>query len=205
MRRNTWGAGDYPSIFEPKRQSYQDQPFNNTGAAAFSEKTPTSATHFGTSSNEQGWTEATRSGAELAAAHTAIAPPPMSYNNDLAPNVFTDSGLRPPSPTSSMSMPVPVSPSKDNMAVVRCVFIPSLPDELSITAGEVITVVTSYDDGWALCANSRGEQGMVPIECFDQASLASSPIGQAHNDTQTGDWRNSKRASSLHSGVPNRF
>lgn len=205
LRRNTWGAGDYPNLFNSKAQYQDEQYSHDNNGVAYSEKSPTGATPFTAEAHGQDWTEATRTSGDLAAAHVTITPPPMSYNNDLSHNVFADNGLRPPSPTSSMSMPVPVAPSKENMAVVRCVFIPSLPDELSITAGEVITVVTAYDDGWALCANSRGEQGMVPIECYNQASLASSPIGQAHNDIPTGDWRNSKRASSLHSGVATRF
>ncbi|KAJ7882109.1 hypothetical protein B0H13DRAFT_1498449, partial [Mycena leptocephala] len=45
-------------------------------------------------------------------------------------------------------------------------FVPSLPDELSITVGEVVNMVSEYDDGWALCTNRRGDKGMVPCECL---------------------------------------
>ncbi|KJA13692.1 hypothetical protein HYPSUDRAFT_95414, partial [Hypholoma sublateritium FD-334 SS-4] len=50
--------------------------------------------------------------------------------------------------------------------VVICTFITTLPDELAITIGESIRVLAEYDDGWALCMNTSGEQGMVPLECL---------------------------------------
>jgi hypothetical protein len=55
-------------------------------------------------------------------------------------------------------------------ATARYEFIPTLPDELSITTGEVVHVLAEYNDGWALCLNGRGDQGMVPLVCFDQSS-----------------------------------
>ncbi|KAJ7893512.1 hypothetical protein B0H13DRAFT_1625184, partial [Mycena leptocephala] len=45
---------------------------------------------------------------------------------------------------------------------VQCAFTCSLPDELTISAGEMLTVLKEYADGWLLCQNNRGEQGMVP-------------------------------------------
>ncbi|KAJ6562426.1 hypothetical protein B0H19DRAFT_871997, partial [Mycena capillaripes] len=45
-------------------------------------------------------------------------------------------------------------------------FIPSLPNELSITTGEAMHVLCEYDDG-AQCRNGRSGQGMVPLECLD--------------------------------------
>lgn len=75
------------------------------------------------------------------------------------------------------------------IAIIRCTFIPSLPDELSITTGETVTILNEYDDGWALCANVRGEQGMVPLECL--AKDAATP--RVHES----DWKNAQRASSL--------
>lgn len=44
---------------------------------------------------------------------------------------------------------------------------PTLPDELSITSGELVRVMNEFDDGWALCENARREQGMVPLECLE--------------------------------------
>jgi hypothetical protein len=76
---------------------------------------------------------------------------------------------------------------------VRYEFIPSLPDELSITTGEIVRVVAEYDDGWALCKNGRGDQGMVPVECLDRGAS----ILQV--DTEDRD-RNSRRGSSLRPG-----
>ncbi|KIY71070.1 hypothetical protein CYLTODRAFT_391061 [Cylindrobasidium torrendii FP15055 ss-10] len=54
-------------------------------------------------------------------------------------------------------------------ATVRSTFVPSLPDELSIVTGENVKIIQEFDDGWALCKNSAGEQGMVPLECLDRA------------------------------------
>jgi len=111
----------------------------------------------------------------------AVLPrPPMSYNND------SPTGL---SPTSASSV------SGSIFAAVRCTFIPNLPDELSITTGEVVRVLDEYDDGWALCANTRSEQGMVPLECLDKrATSPTQAIGSA-------EWRNAQRASSLASSA----
>ncbi|KDQ61067.1 hypothetical protein JAAARDRAFT_94211, partial [Jaapia argillacea MUCL 33604] len=82
---------------------------------------------------------------------------------------------------------------------VRCTFVPSLPDELSISVGETLRILSEYDDGWALCMNGRGEKGMVPLECLDRGVIPGTgglpsprPIANA-----PGDWRMSKRASSL--------
>ncbi|KAF8559750.1 hypothetical protein OG21DRAFT_1502977, partial [Imleria badia] len=72
-------------------------------------------------------------------------------------------------------------------ATVKCTFVPTLPDELSITTGERVFIVEQYDDGWDLCANVRGERGMVPRECLEHAPIDQPDVG----------WRNVRRASSL--------
>ncbi|KAF9469376.1 hypothetical protein BDZ94DRAFT_1244311 [Collybia nuda] len=75
-------------------------------------------------------------------------------------------------------------------ATVRSTFIPTLPDELSITTGEVVRIASVYDDGWALCSNAQGELGMVPLECLDR--------GIASQVQQEGrEYRNMSRVSSL--------
>jgi hypothetical protein len=67
----------------------------------------------------------------------------------------------PPTPT------VPVS-------IVKRTFVPSLPDELSISNGDQVRILSAYDDGWALCEKvSTGEKGVVPQECLE----ASQPTG----------------------------
>jgi len=92
---------------------------------------------------------------------------------------------------SSYNNPAPAAvPAAEAPATVLYEFIPSLPDELSITTGEVVRVVSEYDDGWALCRNARGDRGMVPLECLDRASAPKSQL-------QVQDSRNSRRTSSL--------
>jgi hypothetical protein len=102
--------------------------------------------------------------------------------------------IPPTMPASSYNNPVAPPPTgAAATAAVRYEFIPSLPDELSITTGEIVRVVAEYDDGWALCKNGRGDQGMVPVECLDRGAS----ILQV--DTEDRD-RNSRRGSSLRPG-----
>jgi len=86
----------------------------------------------------------------------------------------------------------PVVSAGGATATVRYEFIPSLPDELSITTGEIVRVVSEYDDGWALCKNARGDQGMVPLECLDRSAGP-----QTLQPDPTQDYRNFRRTSSL--------
>ncbi|KAK2466647.1 hypothetical protein APHAL10511_000905 [Amanita phalloides] len=55
-----------------------------------------------------------------------------------------------------------------SIGVVRCIFEPSMPDELKIRVGEAMRVLAEYDDGWGLCENLRGERGVVPLQCLDR-------------------------------------
>lgn len=87
----------------------------------------------------------------------AIAAPPTSYSN-----TPVTAGLSPPTITTI------------NRAIVRCTFVPNLPDELTIVNGEELDVLQEYDDGWAFCSNRRGERGMVPVECLASGSDAGS-------------------------------
>ncbi|KAK0239593.1 hypothetical protein EDD85DRAFT_822557 [Armillaria nabsnona] len=77
-------------------------------------------------------------------------------------------------------------------AIVKSRFIPSLPDELPISNGETVRILQEFDDGWALCANGREEQGMVPLECLECLTPTSGL------PATTSDLRNSARESSLY-------
>lgn len=83
-------------------------------------------------------------------------------------------------------------------ALVRVTFVPQLPDELAITPGEMVYIRAEFDDGWALCANTRGGEGMVPLECLEGGGghFAEFPPPSVnwHN-------RDSRRVSSLRSPV----
>lgn len=80
-----------------------------------------------------------------------------------------------------------------------CTFIPSLPDELTISVGETLRVLAGYEDGWSLCMNYRGKQGMVPNECLEKSF---SSMGLLPSD---GDYnrisKSSARVSSLAQAV----
>ncbi|KAF8275167.1 hypothetical protein EI94DRAFT_1712493 [Lactarius quietus] len=100
-----------------------------------------------------------------------------------------------PSPQPSAVRTVASESTQDAIAFVRVTFVRQLPDELAITPGEKVYIRTEFDDGWALCANTRGEQGMVPLECLegDGGQFALPPV----------NWhsRDSRRVSSLRSPV----
>jgi len=78
-----------------------------------------------------------------------------------------------------------------------CTFIPSLPDELTVSIGETLRVLAGYEDGWSLCMDCRGKQGMVPNECLDKSF---SSMGLIPNDG-FGVFRNSTRVTSLAQAV----
>jgi hypothetical protein len=122
-----------------------------------------------------------------------LTPPPMAYNSPVAPPVVA---VQSPTLQAGASS-VPLAPGSADYALVRCTYIPNLPDELSITVGETVRVMNAYDDGWALCINSRHEQGVVPLECLDRGNAVPGAPGQ-YLGQGTGDWRMSRRASSLH-------
>jgi len=127
-----------------------------------------------------------------------IAPPPITYNNAEASSPQSAygspyGGLSAPSPNLATLTLAPFS------ATVASTFITSLPDELSIRVGETIRILAEYDDGWALCMNGNGEQGMVPLECLNRGGSAngSSGSGGLAAPTPDRDARGSRRVSSL--------
>lgn len=89
-------------------------------------------------------------------------------------------------PASASPFADPAAAPPARTALIRCVFVPCLPDELSISTGERVRVLAAYDDGWAMCVDARGAQGMVPAECLDLGA-----------ERASGEWRASRRVSSL--------
>lgn len=88
------------------------------------------------------------------------------------------------------------SPPSTQISVVRRTFAPTLPDELSISMGESIRVIASFDDGWCKVQRMNStETGMVPLECLEGYGQPQfSGLGVA-------DDARSRRASSLY-GAP---
>jgi hypothetical protein len=76
-------------------------------------------------------------------------------------------------------------------ATVRYEYEPTLPDELLIAIGQVLHVLVEYSDGWALCKNSHGLEGMVPQECLGRGD-ATKTLG-----VEKRDFRHSQRTSSM--------
>ncbi|KAI0295460.1 hypothetical protein BC826DRAFT_276317 [Russula brevipes] len=126
--------------------------------------------------------------------YSPISPtaPPQTYNNPphpTTPTVHPVAIHSVPSPS-----PSPSPSAQDVPVVVRVTFVPQLPDELAIAPGETLCIRAEFDDGWALCVNARGKQGMVPLECLD-----GDVDGPLTGPPRIGDWRSSRRASSLRS------
>ncbi|KAA1469222.1 hypothetical protein DENSPDRAFT_834796 [Dentipellis sp. KUC8613] len=101
------------------------------------------------------------------------------------------------SPATPRSSASPVLFEQGSASLVRVTFIPSMPDELSIEPGETIRIAAVYDDGWALCANAQGQQGMVPLECLEGGGghFAGMPAG---GGVEAVDNARIKRGSSLY-------
>ncbi|KAJ3999692.1 hypothetical protein F5050DRAFT_876530 [Lentinula boryana] len=78
-----------------------------------------------------------------------------------------------------------------NRTAVRRTFVPNLPDELTVLNGEMLDVLQEYDDGWVLCSNSKGETGMVPLECLTSKSETGSDFWGERS------MRGSRRVSSI--------
>ncbi|KAG6910287.1 hypothetical protein DXG01_011684 [Tephrocybe rancida] len=119
---------------------------------------------------------------------SSSAPTPVAPSTNLpVPNASARPLPAQPVSPGPPSSPAPNKPAES--AKVRATFIPTLPDELSIGTGEMVRIHAEYDDGWALCANARGEMGMVPLECLDKASEKPKASNQ--------EYRKSVRVSSL--------
>jgi hypothetical protein len=118
--------------------------------------------------------------------------PPNSYGNESQSPVSatltsSQSPVYGPPATKAVGQPI---------TTVVSTFITTLPDELAITVGESIRVLAEYDDGWALCLNTRGEQGMIPMECLDgRFSIVADSISG-----NRGAGGNLRRVSSLQPG-----
>ena len=117
--------------------------------------------------------------------YVAPAPPPASYNNpgNIAALPTARVAAGPGTDVNTTGPPIGIQP----VATIKCSFVPTLPDELSISTGERVRVINRFDDGWALCENGGGEQGMVPQDCLEQITI----------DPDDADWRNARRVSSL--------
>ena len=71
-------------------------------------------------------------------------------------------------------------PGNGTPATVLKTFVPTLPDELAINAGERIIVIESFDDGWAQVRRSGAkESGVVPLECLEIDSASIIQSGQS--------------------------
>ncbi|KAH6895004.1 hypothetical protein BKA70DRAFT_1117247, partial [Coprinopsis sp. MPI-PUGE-AT-0042] len=108
-------------------------------------------------------------------------PPAASYGMEYTHRLPDMRGSKPPGVTfvsanpNKKLLPQVYGPpaailSKPVSAMVVSPFIPNLPDELDVIVGEIVQVISEFDDGWALCLSATQNQGMVPLECLDRGA-----------------------------------
>jgi hypothetical protein len=153
LKHGTWGVGVFAKRTEFIQEQWEKSYDNVSGfvpGAGTRPSSPFAPSAFGHDFGHQ----------------TPIAPPPMSYiNNNFSPLSVTPSYLSPGMVADMERTSAAPTPTD---ALIKCTFIPSLPDGLSISTGGTVRVVAEYGDDWAMCANAHGEQDMVLLECLDQ-------------------------------------
>lgn len=93
-----------------------------------------------------------------------VPPPPLVTTPPPVPTYYN---AAPPSqrPPTQITGSLPQPQTRVDTYTVKSTFIPTLPDEMNIVAGDKVRVLSTFDDGWALCERN-GERGMVPLECI---------------------------------------
>lgn len=192
VKRNTWGAGLVPALETKRDTVYAGQPFAGQsnippGGGVFEhERLPNVPK---TSEMSQACVPYNAPG---------LATPASSYNPSSPRPVspFVPASLRAPSLQSVTPSTYSGVAQASEIAIVARTFVPSLPDELHIANGEQIRILAAYDDGWALCSNLRGVQGVVPLECLEKlTSVPAEMQVQPQNEFESN--RTSRRLSSL--------
>ena len=172
------------SPFEPQEYpgTIRPYPFPVPSSSAGNNRTKNQFLNVPSSSGTYfaGAQAASRQAAAQGPSMTSVLAPPASYGAGFGSQIPTTT---PNSPFASSDAPFG--------ATVIYTFITSLPDELSITVGETIRVLAEYDDGWALSLNTRGEQGMVPLQCLDRG------VGGGRSFDGDADMDGMRRVSSL--------
>jgi hypothetical protein len=189
-RRVTWTTNLAPHTFDGALEKGVDH-----DPAVSSDARVVTASQSSKETKEEG----NEQGRSLPPVRNIARKPPLPYSpvTPIAPSPSQQSHLsipdaRAPSMDSAGVSTVPSTPVPEVPALVRMTFLSQLPDELAITPGETLYIRTEFDDGWALCANSRGEQGMVPLECIE---------GGGGQFAGRSELRTMRRASSLNSAV----
>jgi len=204
MKRNTWGAGLVPSLENKRDTVYAGQPFSGQTMPPSGGVTPHERIQNVPMTSEMSQTPAPQAfgiASGFNSQSSGLSHPASSYNPGSPPPVspFATPTLRAPSLRSVAPGVSPMNaPTTVEIAVVARTFIPSLPDELHISNGEQIRVLSAYDDGWALCSNLRGDQGVVPLECLERSTGAPAEMQlQPQSEFGYDSSRTSRRMSSL--------
>ncbi|TFK30272.1 hypothetical protein FA15DRAFT_663662 [Coprinopsis marcescibilis] len=142
----------------------------------------------------------------LNATPTSVVPPFSSRSHvpsPFNPNPTNNSTTPPQATTASIpdvyGPPATVLSASSKVSVILT-FVPTLADELSITLGEELSMIAEFDDGWGMCSNAQGEQGMVPMECVsaigataDESNSSSGSASSGKVDLQNQNVNNGQR------------
>jgi len=183
-RRVTWATGlaPNPNFDSLEKGASQLHPISSSSPTGAAGQSPTNQGNAG-GEGQAPFRNIPRK-APLPYSPVTPTPPPQSHNNPPPVAIPNTHQATTPTLTSITRQDVPM--------LVRVTFVPQLPDELAITPGETLYIRMEFDDGWALCVNTRGNQGMVPLECLEGGG----DDGLA-GPSRVRDWRKSRRASSL--------
>ncbi|KAL8744374.1 MAG: hypothetical protein Q9190_003370 [Brigantiaea leucoxantha] len=78
-------------------------------------------------------------------------------------------------------------PAPSNVHRVQLDFKPSMDDELSLRAGQLVRLIHEYDDGWALCIRlDRSQQGVAPRTCLSARPVKPRPNPNARGPPPRG-------------------
>jgi len=63
---------------------------------------------------------------------------------------------------------VPAVTHGPSVRVIKYSYTPTRDDEMAVELGDEVSILTQYDDGWAMCKKlSTDAQGMVPVACWE--------------------------------------
>jgi hypothetical protein len=118
------------------------------------------------------------SGAVAAGAAGVAAVGAVAAAGDMAAKKFNNEPPQKatPEPLATAGSDSPDAPG--NVHRVQLDFKPSMDDELSLKAGQLVRMLHEYDDGWALCIRlDRSQQGVAPRTCLSAKPCKPRPAG----------------------------
>ncbi|KAK5114480.1 hypothetical protein LTR62_002415 [Meristemomyces frigidus] len=103
---------------------------------------------------------------------------PEADMNEKSAHAKTDSVSAEAGTAAAVAVAGGPAPAQNNVHRVQLDFKPSMDDELELKSGQLVRMLHSYDDGWALCVRmDRSQQGVVPRTCLSKLPVKPRPQG----------------------------